>query len=1461
MLGDFNLVEDAIDRLPCKADDPQATNTLRNFKLRHNLVDGWRMANPEEKGYTWIRDSDGTQSRLDRIYIHEDFFNESKDWQICQPPIPTDHDIVSAKIATPTTPRIGKGRWAIPPRVLKNKIIKDEIQKLGKTLENELRKNTPRTQRRNPQTLLRNFKIKISELARAHERITQPILRKKIEDLSNKLKTIRNSTALPQDEIQISSTQIKKEIQKIFKDSHQHNRNNSAAIDAAEGEQIGKTWSNRYKNTHPRDTIKRLKNPHTNETTDISKEMADIAATHHREIQYNDHKPTAHPNRAKLDKILSPVKAKLSNHSIELLKKSISEEDVLKALKKSSNDKAPGLDGIPVELWKLLNDQYTSAKKNDDDIDNKKKKCNIIWILTQVFKDIESHGTDTNAKFNEGCVSPIYKKKDPENIANYRPITLLNTDYKIFTKALSIKLAAAAPEIINTDQAGFIQGRSIFDQVKTTKLVIDYMEKTNKPGAIVALDQEKAYDKILHPYLWEVLRKFKFPEEFIKTTQALYDNATSIVMINGELSDPFKILRGVRQGDALSCLLFNIAIEPLAENIRRSERLKGITIPGTNKCLKVKLFADDTTVILSDKDNIEDLHKILTDWCDVSGAKFNIEKTEIIPLGNKLQREHIIASRKLNAESEEFPEHINIAKEGEPVRILGAWLGNHIDQAITWAPIVENVQKRLRKWSAAKHSLEGRRLIVQMQIAGVTQYLTKVQGMPKSVENDLNNLIRKFMWNYEKIDSINQSQMHAPHKKGGKKLLDIEARNKAIHLTWLKTYLNFGSDRPTWTFFADAIICTDIPEYHQIDKDPESRIMPIAQSWETRTRNSSLPEDLKTMLKLAKEYNVRIDALNPTDNTKLDLPIWYHIHSAPAARKLYKTKPAKCLRSKHKVKLVRDTLLLLEQIPIDHVDKTNCTCMFCRQARQSIMCHHPHACLKSATLLIKLIHRKWNPANTRTERTEPTQHPAQRPAQNVPQQGTEGNAECNTRTFDKSKETADLKEAVRIFNEPFTPTGPIPTNATTPPRRPEEVTVYTDGACINNGDENAATGFRIWYRDQDPRNKSMRVPILNQSNQTGELLAVLTAVREHPPQDNLLIVTDSKYVIDGLTKNLKKWEERNWIDTCHGHLFKCTAAWMRRRSGKTTLKWIKGHSGIKGNEEADRLAGEGALKPLPADRSPPYLPPDYTPTGAALAKLEQKDLYKIITDMKRIPVRSRTERIIAEVKTCSQDQFGRLPTSEAIWTATKHKDFTRKTRDFIWKSTQHAYKIGDYWFPIEGFQDRGVCPICNENEDMDHILTKCKANARKLTWDLACTIWKKKYSSALPLKLGDILGCGLAHFMRNNKPDTGKNRLYRILVSETAFLIWKLRNERRIKNNDTTEDTPHQEVENRWTNAINKRLTIDRFLTDRRRFGNKALDDKLVKATWSNCLKNEESLPSDWVKRKGVLVGISRPVP
>ena len=300
---------------------------------------------------------------------------------------------------------------------------------------------------------------------------------------------------------------------------------------------------------------------------------------------------------------------------------------------------------------------------------------------------------------------------------------------------------------------------------------------------------------------------------------------------------------------------------------------------------------------------------------------------------------------------------------------------------------------------------------------------------------------------------------------------------------------------------------------------------------------------------------------------------------------------------------------------------------------------------------------------------------------------------------------------------------------------------------------------------------------------------------------------------------------------------------------------MKGHSGNRGNEEADCLASAGTEKPATLTEDNLAPPPGKKKTGAALASLSQKDFYKIIRDRRKVPTRKHAGNNVANIQEGAKETFGVKPTRERVWLATKHKDLTRKTHDFLWKSTQNAYKVGNYWTRIEGYQERGVCPICNEVEDMAHILTTCSVGTQAKTWQLANETWAKRHGTELPNTLGGILGCGLAAFSTGGKPDRGKNRLYRILMSEAAYLIWKLRNERRIRDNEGQVQMD-KEVTTRWTNTLNKRLTMDRMLTNEARFQKNALEASTVKGTWRGCLRNEAELPADWPKARGVLVGI-----
>lgn len=252
---------------------------------------------------------------------------------------------------------------------------------------------------------------------------------------------------------------------------------------------------------------------------------------------------------------------------------------------------------------------------------------------------------------------------------------------------------------------------------------------------LVFLDQEKVYDQISHDFLQKTLTKLKFPTHFRKAIHAMYQNAKTVVIINGAISDTFNIKTGVRQGDPLSCLLFNIAIETLA-NLLRKSNLEGFKLTNKTDRLITTLFADDTTVYLSKYDNFRDLESILKKWCRALGAKFNVNKTEIIPVGPQHFRDELIRTKRTRPHDpkSKIPNNIKIAKDGEPVRALGAFVGNKIVDTSVWSATLETLDEKTNYWLRSKPSLEGRAYLTKVEPGGQTQYRTMVQGMPKQVE-------------------------------------------------------------------------------------------------------------------------------------------------------------------------------------------------------------------------------------------------------------------------------------------------------------------------------------------------------------------------------------------------------------------------------------------------------------------------------------------------------------------------------------------------------------------------------------------------------------------------------------------------------------------------------------------------------------------------------------------------------
>ncbi|KAF5336214.1 hypothetical protein D9758_017782 [Tetrapyrgos nigripes] len=586
---------------------------------------------------------------------------------------------------------------------------------------------------------------------------------------------------------------------------------------------------------------------------------------------------------------------------------------------------------------------------------------------------------------------------------------------------------------------------------------MDYAKVTETNGLIIALDQEKAYDKIDHEYMWQTLRKFEIPERFIQTVSHLYDNAHMQVMVNGHLSTDFKVRRGVRQGDPLSCLLFDLAIEPLAAMLRNSE-LKGYEIPGEKEKLIANLFADDTTVFLSAEDDFEILQKILDKWCIASKAKFNIAKTEIIPIGTATYRARVINTRTTKDGQTPLPEWLHIAVEGEATRILGAWFGNGISNTSVWEPTLEKIDTRLEHWNKGHPTMEGRCHIVQMVIGGMTQYLTQVQGMPKPIEKKMSKRIQNFVWAEKQKNPVNKSTVHGPIEQGGRKVLDIEARNDAIEVMWAKSYLTFGASRPLWAKVADVLFALNTPS-SQTERNvaPEVKKNILLQSWKTsikQTPATAATNDLQKLLHTFKEYGIRQEGRAFGREILREMPIWYHKHADLKIRQLNHSSASECLRKNHNLLTVGQAEQLAARLnePM-HVADNLCLCIQCMWISMTFNCLHPHACMKRVKELLDTLPEKWDPRKEQPEDYEPRNPLA--------------SDDKDITIFDTRVTTnGSITDTFWVFTEGIT-CNETPNTKQHDGLAINPVTVATDRSCLENGRLDAKAGAGVFFGEND----------------------------------------------------------------------------------------------------------------------------------------------------------------------------------------------------------------------------------------------------------------------------------------------------------------------------------------------------------------------------------------------------------
>ncbi|KAJ6451089.1 hypothetical protein C8R47DRAFT_998661 [Mycena vitilis] len=417
----------------------------------------------------------------------------------------------------------------------------------------------------------------------------------------------------------------------------------------------------------------------------------------------------------------------------------------------------------------------------------------------------------------------------------------------------------------------------------------------------------------------------------------------------------------------------------------------------------------------------------------------------------------------------------------------------------------------------------------------------------------------------------------------------------------------------------------------------------------------------------------------------------------------------------------------------------------------------------------------------------------------------------------------------------------------------ESIKLSVAGASKNSGEAHAQAGGGIWHDTDNPLNRSLRVPEDSDQNAVaGEIIATVVALNQVTTDTEIRIETSKTHILKAVSKSLDQWEDKGWTGVPNRKPLQSLVTALRERTASTTIAIVTGSSAAQG---AASLAREGAGKAVPdvIDLKPR---PDFHLRGAKLSTLTQAMAYRAINQLRSQIHRKATDENIKTTQDAVAALYKKTPKAGAIWKAIRSPDISRQIKNFLWKTIHGAHRVGKFWLDIPEMDDRATCQHCGVLESMEHILLECTRPGQKEVWKLAEELWLLDHKDWPAVSLGAILGCGLAIF----KDENGKNlpaaaRLFRIIMTESMHLIWKLRCDCVIARDG--ESPSLNEIHNKWVAQINERLNIDRALTNRIKFGKQySLPPSLVLETWRGSLLDEDKLPKDWLRDPEVLVGI-----
>ena len=430
----------------------------------------------------------------------------------------------------------------------------------------------------------------------------------------------------------------------------------------------------------------------------------------------------------------------------------VTECEVRDALKQVGLNKSPGLDGLPYEVYLRMLHMF-------------------VPILTDVFNHWFAQGVIPGC-VTQGVITLLKKggQHVGEGLDDYRPITLLNAELKIFARVLANRLQRVISDLIAPEQTFAVKGRSIQDNLHLIREVLEGIEDDTE-AALISVDQSKAFDRVDHRFLASALETAGFKPEFHRWICMMYHNPQAVVLVNGRRSEVFAIERSVRQGCPLSPLLYVLALEPLLRRLRderTSPSLRGIPFD-SSLAARVSAFDDDIMVFVSRRLDVGAVKEAVVECERIAGARVDFDKSEGLRLG---------AWRGSNTLPGPF------RWSDGPVRILGVWFGPDLQLERNWSEVQTGVSAQVGIWLSGRLSLKGRAEACATYVFPLIFYRLAVLSLPRARRLALQRSLSGWLWGGAR-PMVRRQVCIQRTRNGGLGMPDLEGRWLAERLAYL----------------------------------------------------------------------------------------------------------------------------------------------------------------------------------------------------------------------------------------------------------------------------------------------------------------------------------------------------------------------------------------------------------------------------------------------------------------------------------------------------------------------------------------------------------------------------------------------------------------------------------------------------------------------------------------------------